>query len=188
MGFADAYLLETGRSLLVVVDPQTAFMNVIFEPERLRSNIIKLLAAAKTLQIPVLATTQNAEKLGPLDPAIAEHLPEGTPVIDKMTFSCMGSTAFRNELEKLSDRTQAVLCGLETHVCITQTAHDLLDDGLVVHLAADAISSRTEWNYRYGLERLRHVGATVSCTESVIFEWLRRAGTPEFREVAKWLK
>lgn len=187
MGFADAYLMESERSLLIVVDPQTKFMNVLFEGNRVRQNIRKLVAAAHICGVPVLVTTQNAEKLGPMDDALTDLLPEAKP-IDKMTFSCMGSSEFRRALEEHSDRTQAVLCGLETHVCINQTAHDLLDDGLVVHLAADAISSRTESNYKYGLERLRHVGATISCTESVIFEWLRRAGTTEFREAMKWIK
>ncbi len=187
MGFADAYLMEASRSVLVVIDMQTPFLKVLYEPERVVENTRKLVAAARICGVPILATTQNAEKLGSVDPAILELMPD-IKAIDKMMFSCMGSDEFRKALNTHSERTQAVLCGLETHVCISQTAHDLLDDGFVVHLSTDAISSRTEFNYRYGLERLRHVGATVSLTESIVFEWLRRAGTHEFREVLKWVK
>lgn len=187
MGFADAYLMEAGRSLLIVVDVQTAFLNSLHEADRVRGNVRKLIAAAQVCHVPILTTTQNAEKLGTLEPWIAELLPDVAPV-DKMSFSCMGSGQFRQALEKHPERTQAVLCGLETHICINQTAHDLLDDGFVVHLAADAVSSRTEVNHVYGLERLRHVGATISVTESIVYEWLRRAGTPEFREVLKHVK
>lgn len=187
MGLADAYLIESGRSILIVVDIQTPFLNALFEPERVVENSRRLIACAKVCGVPILTTTQNAPKLGVLDPAIAELLQDVTPV-DKMSFSCMGSDQFRRALDGFADRTQAVLCGLETHVCINQTTHDLLDDGFVVHLAADAISSRKQADYRFGLERLRHVGATVSTVESVVFEWLRRAGTSEFRECMKWIR
>ena len=187
MGFADANLMETGRSLLVVVDVQEPFLKVLFEAERVVANTRKLVAAARICRVPILATTQNAARLGPLEASITELMPDAR-VIDKMAFSCMGSEEFRQALAAQRDRTQIVLCGLETHICICQTGHDLLNDGYVVHLAADAISSRTEMNFKYGLERLRHVGATVSCTEGVIYEWLRVAGTPEFKEVLPWVK
>ncbi|MCC6483626.1 MAG: isochorismatase family protein [Armatimonadetes bacterium] len=187
MGLADAHLVEAGRSVVVAVDLQPALLNVMFEKERIIDNARRLLACAAILRVPVIATTQYAEKLGALDERFTELLPDIASV-DKMCFSCMGNSHFRAALEGLRGRSQVILAGLETHVCINQTAHDLLDDGYVVHLASDAISSRSEFNYRYGLERLRNVGATVSTVESIVFEWLRKAGTPEFKEVAKWIK
>lgn len=187
MGFADAYLLEAGRSILIVVDVQEKLLKVIHEADRVTANIVRLATAARSLEVPVLVTTQYAEKLGPTDPSVLDAAGE-VEVIDKMSFSCLGSDTFRRKLQEYPGRTQAVLCGVETHVCVNQTAHDLLDEGFVVHLAADAISSRTEANYRFGLDRLRHVGATVSTTESVIFEWLRVAGTDKFREISKIVK
>ncbi len=182
-----ADLLEAQRSLLIVVDIQPPFLKALFEPERVVTNSRKLIACAKICGVPVVATTQNAEKLGAMDEAIAELLPGVNPV-DKMSFSCMGSDEFRRVLGGFGDRTQAVLCGLETHICINQTTHELLDAGFTVHFPADAISSRSELDYTFGLERLRQAGAVVSVTESVIYEWLRRAGTPEFREALKWVR
>lgn len=187
MGLADAHLMEAGRGVIVAVDLQKAFLDVMWEKDRLILNARKLLACAGILDIPVIATTQNAGKLGGIDEAFTEFLREVAP-IDKMSFSCMGSSQFRAALEAASGRTQIILAGLETHVCVNQTAHDLLDDGYVVHLAADAISSRSAFNYQTGLERMRQIGATISCVESIVFEWLRKAGTPEFKEAAKWIK
>lgn len=187
MGFADAYLLDASRSVLIVVDVQTRLLDVMHESQTVVANIRKLAFAAQVCHVPILCTTQNAEKLGPVHPEVAELLLD-VVTIDKMTFSCLGNDSFRSALDKMPDRTQAVLAGVEAHVCINQTAHDLLNEGFVVHMPADAIASRTDVNYRYGLERLRHVGATVSVTESIIFEWLRRAGTDEFRKIAPWLK
>ncbi len=180
-------LIEAGRSLLIVVDIQPPFLKALFEPERVVANSRKLIACAGICGVPVVATTQNAEKLGAMDAAIAELLPDTNP-LDKMSFSCMGSDEFRSVLDGFEGRAQAVLCGLETHICINQTAHELMDAGFAVHLAADAVSSRGESDYRFGLERLRQAGAVVSVTESVIYEWLRRAGTPEFREALKWVR
>ncbi len=115
MGFADAYLMESERSLLIVVDPQTKFMNVLFEGNRVRQNIRKLIAAAHICGVPVLVTTQNAEKLGPMDDALTELLPDAKP-IDKMTFSCMGNSEFRRALEEHLTGRRRCFAG-SRHMC-----------------------------------------------------------------------
>jgi len=186
MSLADGHLMEAGRSVLVVVDVQEAFMPVMHDTDGMLNNIRRLLACARICRVPVIATTQYAEKLGPIHQSLLEFL-DGDP-IDKLTFSCMGSPQFKSSLKTMPDRTQVAICGLETHVCVNQTVHDLLDEGYLVHVAADAVTSRTELNWKHGLVRMDHVGATISSSESVIFEWLRRAGTPEFKEAAAWIK
>jgi nicotinamidase-related amidase len=109
--------------------------------------------------------------------------------IDKQVFSCFGSDAFCSTLKRLPGRRNTVLlCGMECHICVTQTALGALRDGYLVHVASDAVSSRTEWNWKIGLERMRAAGAVISSTEMIIYELLRGSGTEGFKEMLKWLK
>jgi nicotinamidase-related amidase len=121
-------------------------------------------------------------------PDIASLLPE-TQAIDKMVFSCFGSDVFCSLLKRLpGNRNTLLLCGIESHICITQTALGAMREGYIVHVASDAVSSRTEWNWKIGLERMRAAGAVISSTEMMVYELLRASGTPAFKELLPHLK
>ncbi len=155
-------------------------------------NIQLLIRLAGILKIPALVTTQYAKGLGNTVPDIASLLPASppfSPPIDKLMFSCFGSDAFCSVLKRLpGQRTTILLCGMETHICVMQTALGALREGYLVHVASDAVSSRTELNWRIGLDRMRAAGAILSSTEMMIYELLRSSGAPAFRELLPYLK
>ena len=180
--------LEAERCALIVVDMQEKLLPPIWEKERLVRNVQLLIRLAGILKIPALVTTQYAKGLGNTVPDIASMLPDSTP-IDKRMFSCFGSDVFCSLLKRLpGQRTTVLLCGMETHICVMQTALGALRDGYLVHVAADAVSSRTELNWRIGLDRMRAAGAIPSSTEMMIYELLRSSGASAFREMLPHLK
>ena len=180
--------LEADHCALVVVDIQEKLLPPIWENERLVRNSQLLIRLAGILKIPALVTTQYAKGLGNTVPQIAALLPDSAP-IDKLMFSCFGSDAFCSSMKRLpGQRSTVLLCGMETHICVAQTALAALREGYVVHVASDAASSRTEWNWRVGLERMRAAGAVISSTEMIIYELLRSSGSPAFREMLPYLK
>jgi nicotinamidase-related amidase len=138
--------------------------------------------------MPTMLTTQYSKGLGNTVPDVASLVPETQP-IEKLAFSCFGSDAFCSALKRLpGNRNTVVLCGMESHICVAQTALAALREGYLVHVASDAVSSRTEWNWKVGLERMRAAGAVISSTEMVIYETLRSSGTSAFRDMLKHLK
>jgi nicotinamidase-related amidase len=180
--------LEADQCALVVVDIQEKLLPPIFEKERLLRNSQLLIRLARVLNIPVVATTQYAKGLGNTVPEIASLLPE-CEAIDKLEFSCFGSQAFCSQLKRLpGNRNTILLCGMESHICVTQTALGALREGYLVHVASDAVSSRTEWNWKVGLERMRAAGAIISSAEMMMYELLRRSGGPAFKELLPYLK
>ena len=180
--------LETEQCALIVVDIQEKLLPPIWEKERFVRNAQLLIRLAGILKIPALVTTQYAKGLGNTVPDIASLLP-GTSPIDKLTFSCFGSDGFCSLLKRLpGQRTTALLCGMETHICVMQTALGALREGYLVHVASDAVSSRTELNWRIGLDRMRAAGAILSSTEMIVYELLRASGTPAFRELLPYMK
>jgi nicotinamidase-related amidase len=180
--------LEAEQCALIVVDMQEKLLPPIWEKERLVRNVQLLIRLAGILKIPALVTTQYAKGLGSTVPDIASLLPD-TPSIDKLMFSCFGSDVFCSLLKRLSgQRTTVLLCGMETHICVMQTALGALRDGYLVHVASDAVSSRTELNWRIGLDRMRAAGAILSSAEMMIYELLRSSGAPAFRELLPYLK
>lgn len=180
--------LESEQCALIVVDMQEKLLPPIWEKERLVRNVQLLIRLAGILKIPALVSTQYAKGLGNTVPDIASMLPDSTP-IDKLMFSCFGSDVFCTLLKRLpGQRTTVLLCGMETHICVMQTALGALRDGYLVHVAADAVSSRTELNWRIGLDRMRAAGAIVSSAEMMIYELLRSSGAPAFREMLPHLK
>jgi nicotinamidase-related amidase len=179
-------LAERSDSFLVVVDMQEPFLRTMFDREMVIENARKLIAAAKILDLPVLVTLQNAERMGDTVPEVKELLPPHEPM-DKMSFSCCGDREFMRRVEALGRKT-AILTGVEAHICVSQTAHDLLAHGYKVHVPEDGVCSRREVNWRAGLEKMRQSGVVVTSTEAVIFELLGCAGTDEFREVLKIVK
>ena len=179
-------MLEIHQCTLVVVDVQGKLAQLMTGKETLFKNIKILIQAAKTLEIPILWCQQVSKALGPTVPDIAELLAGAEP-IDKASFSCAGHEPFNTKLEALG-RKQILLCGIETHVCIYQTARDLLVRGLEVTVVADAVSSRTADNKRIALTRLAAEGAAIASTEMVLFELLRTAQHPKFKPIAKLVK
>lgn len=179
-------LLSRENSVLVIVDAQEVFLKPIKVRQQIIENIQLLTHIARTLEIPIVATTQNAEKLGGLIPEVAKTLGDA-PVVDKLCFSCIASEPFAQNLQA-AGRTQVVLVGVEAHICVMQTAMDLLKAGYTVHVPYDAVASRQKRDWKYALLRLANSGVEVSAVESVIYEWLYEAGTDSFREVLPLLK
>jgi len=176
------------RCALIVVDIQEKLLPPIFEKERLVRNAQLLIRLAGVLKIPTLLSTQYSKGLGNTVPGIASLLPDTDP-IEKSAFSCFGSEVFCSALKRLpGNRSTVILCGMESHICVAQTALAALREGYLVHVASDAVSSRTEWNWKIGLDRMRAGGALISSTEMVIYEALGSAGTPAFRDMLKYLK
>jgi len=180
--------LEADQCALIVIDIQEKLLAPIFEKERLVKNSQLLIRLAGILKMPVLMSTQYAKGLGKTVPEIASLLPE-TAAIDKQMFSCFGSDAFCSVLKRLpGNRNTVLLCGMESHICVTQTALGAVREGYIVHVASDAVSSRTEWNWHIGLERMRAAGAVISSTEMIIYELLRGSGSAGFKELLPYLK
>lgn len=180
--------LEAGLCALVVVDIQEKLLPPIFNKDQMVKNSQLLIRLAKILDIPVMATTQYSKGLGQTVPEIASLLGE-VVVYDKLEFSCFGSDPFRAKLKSLpGSRNTVLLCGMEAHICVMQTALGALNDGYLVHVASDAVGSRAEWNWKIGLERMKAAGAVISSTEMMMYELLRCSGTAEFKEMLKYLK
>jgi nicotinamidase-related amidase len=180
--------LEPEQCALLVIDIQEKLLPPIFQRDQLVRNSQLLIRAAGVLNIPVLASTQYAKGLGRTVPEIASLLP-GTEAIDKDQFSCFGSDAFCTLVKRLpGQRNTLLLCGMESHICVTQTALAALREGYLVHVASDAVSSRTEWNWKIGLERMRDAGVVISSTEMMIYELLRASSSAAFKELLPHLK
>jgi len=172
---------------LAVIDIQENLLPSIFEKERLLRNAQLLVRLANLLPMPVIISTQYAKGLGRTVPEIIALLPEANPV-DKLEFGCFGNREFCSTVNTLAGRNTLLLCGMESHICVMQTALGALNQGLNVHVAADAISSRTELNWKLGLNRMQAAGAVISSTEMMIYELLNKSGTAAFKEMLKYLK
>jgi nicotinamidase-related amidase len=180
--------LEAEQCALLVIDIQGKLLPPIFQKEQLVRNAQLLIRAAGALNIPALVSTQYAKGLGGTVPEIASLL-AGTEAIDKTLFSCFGSDAFCALLKRLpGQRNTLLLCGMESHICVTQTALGGLREGYLVHVASDAVSSRTEWNWKIGLERMRAAGAVISSAEMIIYELIRSSSSAAFKELLPYLK
>ncbi len=174
--------------MLVVVDMQDAFLRVMHNPDALMANVRLLVQSAGILSVPIIATTQNAARLGGLVPLVADALPSDAPApLDKLTFSCAGSQAFLDALAQ-SGRRQFLLCGVETHICVAQTGLDLVRLGYQAHVAADAVSSRTLEKHKLGMERVRDGGVLPCAAEAAVYELLGTAGTPAFKQILPLVK
>jgi nicotinamidase-related amidase len=169
-------LLSRDRAALVVVDVQEGFRPYASFAD-VASACAKLVQAARILALPTLVSEQYPKGLGHSAPELGL---QDEPRIEKTVFSAARAEGF-----DLRGAEQAIVCGIETHVCVSQTVHDLLADGIEVHVPADAVGSRHALDYERGLERMERAGAVVSTVETALFELLERAGTPEFKAVQK---
>ena len=172
----------------MVVDIQERLMRVIDEKDRVVKNSVLLIKTAKTLNIPIISTTQYADKIGGLLPEISAEL-GSLPATDKMEFSCFNNQDVKNGIDGLNNGIDTlIVCGVETHICIYQTVLGGLINDFRVWVPADAVSSRTKENYATGLDRIREVGGIIANTELIIYELLQKAGTPEFKQLLPFLK
>jgi len=179
-------MLDIEKSCLAVVDVQGKLAQLMHAKEDLFKNIQILIKAAKILNIPIIWCQQCPEALGATVPSISELLSDNEP-IDKASFSCCGEKRFNSKLKGLS-RQQILLCGIEAHVCIYQTAVDLLRKGFLVEVIADAVSSKTPENKQLAITRMQAEGVSVSSVEMALFELLRTAEHPQFKRIAKLIK
>lgn len=179
-------LLNRDDAVLLIVDIQVAVLKAMRDAETVVANTARLIEGAKLFSVPIVLTLQNPERLGGCPEPVEAALPPVEP-IHKMVFSCCEEPSFVEKLREIG-RKQVMLLGIESHVCVLQTAHDLTAHGYEVHVVQDACSSRTEANWRAATERLRDIGCVITTTEMAIFELTRQAGTPEFKQVLSIVK
>lgn len=175
-----AATLARDRAALLVIDVQEGFGRAVPRYEEVVRAAATLARAAGEMGVPVLATEQYPKGLGPTAPAVAEALPAGTPKLEKLEFAASRAEGF-----ELGGRDQAILCGIEAHVCVAQTALDLLARGVEVHVPEDAVASRSDANREVGLRRIERAGGVVTSVETAVFELLGRAGGEEFKAVQR---
>lgn len=176
-------LLDRSRAALVVVDVQEAFRPAVLDFERIAHNAAVLVQGAHALGVPVVVTEQYPRGLGATVPEVAEHLGDAPAPLEKTVFSAAAAEGF-----DLDDRDQALLCGIEAHVCVSQTAHDLLHNGVEVHIARDAVTSRSEENREVGILKMEDAGAVITSVETALFELLGKAGDEQFKAIQGLIK
>ena len=179
-------LMSAADSCLLVVDMQAQLVPRMATPRTVIDNARVLIEAAARLNVPLLVSEQYPRGLGPTVPELAALVPTGRTV-EKIHFSCIGDRAFAERFRSIG-RRQAIVAGVEAHVCVLQTVEDLLASGIETFVVADATSSRSEQNHLAAMDRLRSAGARIVTTEMVVFEWLAKAGTPEFKELSALIK
>jgi nicotinamidase-related amidase len=179
-------MLKRTDTVLIIIDIQGNLAQAMYDKENLFTNNVKMIQGVKTLNLPILFTEQIPQKLGQTIPQIASEL-DGINPIAKTSFSCWDEINFREKLEGLN-RRHTVLTGIECHVCVYQTAIDLISNGYNVHLVADAVSSRTPENRQIGIDAIKSAGSKITSTEMVLFELLRTAADPKAKELFKIVK
>lgn len=184
--------LKPEQSALLVIDIQEKLLPPIFNRELLMRNAQLLVRLAGVLDLPVLVTTQYAKGLGQTVGELATALaalPVPPRALDKSEFGCFANPQFCAATRALpGKRTTLLLCGMEAHICVLQTALGALNQGYVVHVAADACGSRSEQNWSLGLERMRAAGVVISSTEMMIYELLGGSGSAAFKNMLPYLK
>lgn len=175
-----AMRLHATSSVLCVIDVQEKLLPVIAAADAVVSAAGRLADAARLLDVPAILTEQYPRGLGPTRGSLAEKLP---PPLEKRSFSCCGCDTFVTAIP--ADRHQVVLAGLETHVCVAQTALDLLGRGYAVFLAVDAVAARHAIDHEAALRRLEAAGTVLTTSEAVLFEWCRSADHPRFQAVRR---
>jgi isochorismate hydrolase len=180
------FTLGKDEAVLVIVDIQERLAAVMQDRQRVTGNCLHLIELAKLLRLPIILSEQYPKGLGHTVGEIRDALPTYEPV-EKLSFSCCGLPAF---LERLSatGRRKVVLCGMETHICVLQSCIDLVKRDFTVHVVGDGMCSRAGENHRTGIELMRDAGGVVTCTETVLFQLLKKAGTEEFRAISKRIR
>ncbi|WP_163372465.1 hydrolase [Endozoicomonas acroporae] len=179
-------MLNLDTTVLVVVDVQSKLATLMHEHESLFDNIVTMVKGARLLNMPILWLEQVPEKLGGTIPELADELSDFSPV-RKTSFSACGEPAFMSALEQTGSR-QVLLAGIETHICVYQTAMDLLAGGYEVEVLVDAVSSRTLQSKEVALDKMSALGADLTTVEMALFELMKSADAPQFRDVARLIK
>lgn len=179
-------LLSKEGTALVIIDIQEKLFPHMTEKDRIAQNIAKLLKFAEIMKIPIVLTEQYPKGLGRTIPEVKRLIANIHP-IEKVDFNCLGSEEFRACLGRLDART-LIIAGIESHICVTQTAIDGLDKGYNVYVVSDAVSSRSLADKAIAMERMMQSGVTIVSTEMLIYELLGRAGTAEFKEALKLVR
>ncbi|UCD34229.1 MAG: hydrolase [Nitrospiraceae bacterium] len=182
----DTFILNRNKAALVIVDVQEKLAVVMKQREKVVTSCLHLIEAAKLLQVPIVVTEQYPKGLGPTVSELRDALPDYMP-LEKVTFDCCRGEGFLEKIASLKKK-QVILAGMETHVCVLQTCLGLLKKKYHVHLVSDAVSSRKKDDFLTGRELMRDAGAVITCTETVLFQLLEKAGTPEFKEISKRIK
>jgi nicotinamidase-related amidase len=179
------YTLNQEDSVLLIIDIQEKLIPAVNQSEQVIKNAYILLTTAQKLGIPVIATEQYPNGLGKTVPNLSSHI-DPLSIFEKVSFSgCIPGVV--STLKNLG-RKKVIITGMETHVCVFQTVRDLLANDFEVFIASDAVSSRTEANYKSGLSMMAEMGAVISNTETIFFDLLKRAGTPVFKELSRLIK
>jgi nicotinamidase-related amidase len=179
-------LLNKDNTVLVVLDLQEPFLKQIFERERVIRNSSILIRGARMLGLPIVSTLQYPERMGDMVPEILEALPADER-IGKTTFSAWGVEPFRERIAQ-SGKATALVCGVETHICVSQTVHDLMAAGYKVHVAGDAVSSRSKSNWKAGFSRMSAAGTIITSVEAALYEMLADSSSPEFKQVLQLVR
>ena len=179
-------MLNVENTVAVCIDMQVKLAQVMNRKEDLFKNMRMFLSGLRVLGVPIIVTEQNPRGLGPTIPDVSEILPGVSPII-KMSFSCCGESAFMSALDQ-TERKYVLLVGIETHVCVYQTAIELIDRGYAVEVVSDCIGSRTAENKTIGMDKMKSYGIELTSAETVLFELLKTAESPKFREIAKIVK
>jgi nicotinamidase-related amidase len=183
-------LLARDKSQLLIIDVQDNLLAAVSGKDRVLDRCVRLVQAAKALSVPITVSQQYPAGLGPTADALRDALGNAGPILDKVEFSCLRNEALRERLHDIRrrGRPQVVIGGIEAHVCVVQTAIDLEEQGFEAFVVADAVASRSKTSRKLALTRLLKAGADVVDSEMVVFEWLERAGTPEFKALQGLVK
>lgn len=179
-------ILSQNDSIILIIDLQEKLVNML-EKNIIVENVSKLAKAAKILEIPIIATEQYPKGLGKTVLPVRENFSEDTAIFEKISFSALDITALR-EILKSYGKKQVVLCGIETHICVHQTCAALLEEGYEVNIIKDACASRNKYEFEQGIDLMRQNGAKIYCLEIALFEWLKSAKHPYFKEIQALIK
>ena len=179
-------MLDTQNSLLLVIDIQERLVAAL-DKDIIVNRAGKLVEAANILNIPVIVSEQYPKGLGNTVPQVASKLTPSTHIVEKTSFSLLREDGFLEKLKSYG-RKQIVICGIETHICVYQTACELIEAGFEVVVPKDACASRNKYEFKQGIDSMHDCGARISCVEMVLFEWLRGAKHPKFKEVQALIK
>jgi nicotinamidase-related amidase len=179
-------MLSRASAVLVIIDIQVSLYQAMQNRESILVNALKIIKGANVFSLPIIVTEQIPEKLGQTIPAITQAL-ENSETISKDSFSCWGNNHFQERI-KAFGRRDIIILGIESHVCVYQTAINLMENGYSVHVARDAVSSRTKENCAIGIEAMKSAGAHITSAEMLLFEFLRSAGDAKFKDIYKIVK
>ena len=174
------------KTILLLIDVQGQLAQLMYEKEKLFKSLGALIQGMKILEVPIIWMEQIPKNLGPTSEAVSKYLTKEEP-IEKFSFSCCGEPRFMDEFKK-AGRTQVLLTGIETHICVFQTGYDLINQGCEVQVVTDCVSSRTKENKEVGIQRIVQSGGQATCVEMVFFELLRAAQGDKFKQIIKLIK